>query len=148
MITRVLEANQIRSMGMFSFAGDRIVNGIANTNRRRFLEGHTIDAETVLDCLRRLGKVEGYGEATDTVVKEAVLTFIEEGDKQLEQIDFTHEHCCSKIESKTDLVWYPWTMTELDYNNDDCAEWPASKAGYACHEGKTIQNLWDAGIIV
>ena len=133
MSERILQTNEVRAMGMFSFEGDRIVNGIANSFRRRFVQGHPITAEQVQGCLDRLGQIEGYEEATDTVVAEILFAYIQEGDKLVEGVDWTHEHCCNVVPSTSEMVWYPWTKTASSYEEEDFETKVCNNAGQACY---------------
>lgn len=59
------------SYGMFTEAGDTLIDGIVEVAK-----GTNADWSWVLDKLYKLGKTEEYGEATDTMVREAVFDAI------------------------------------------------------------------------
>ena len=59
------------SYGMFTEEGDILVDGIVEVAK-----GTDADWSWVLDKLYKLGETEGFGEATDTMVREAVFDAI------------------------------------------------------------------------
>ena len=59
------------SYGMFTEEGDILVNGIVDVAK-----GTNAPWSSVYDQLETLGKTEGFGEATDTMVREAVFDAI------------------------------------------------------------------------
>ena len=59
------------SYGMFTEEGDILVNGIVDVAK-----GTDADWSWVLDKLYKLGETKGFGEATDTMVREAVFDAI------------------------------------------------------------------------
>ena len=59
------------SYGMFTEEGDILVNGIVDVAK-----GTDADLSWVLDKLYKLGETKGFGEATDTMVREAVFDAI------------------------------------------------------------------------
>ena len=59
------------SYGMFTEEGDILVQGIVDVAK-----GTNADWPWVYEKLEMLGKTEGFGEATDTMVREAVFDAI------------------------------------------------------------------------
>ena len=59
------------SYGMFTEEGDILVNGIVDVAK-----GTDADWPWAYEKLKMLGETEGFGEATDTMVREAVFDAI------------------------------------------------------------------------
>jgi len=67
--------------GMFSCAGDKTVEAVANYFRNRKNNGSVPSDEEVLTALKNIRNIdiEKFGEATDTAVREAVLNYVDDG---------------------------------------------------------------------
>lgn len=63
------------SYGMFTEEGDTLIDGIVKSAK-----GTNADWSSICNKLYKLGETEEFGEATDTMVREAVFDAIGYGD--------------------------------------------------------------------
>ena len=91
--------------GMFSFAGDKTVEAVANYFRNRKNNGSVPSDEEVLTALKNIRNIdiEKFGEATDTAVREAVLNYVDGGIRTVTYAD-------------GDVRNFPPTVTPGDYD--------------------------------
>ena len=91
--------------GMFSFAGDKTVEAVANYFRELKLKGSLPSSDSVITALENLRKVDKkkFGEATDTAVREAVLDYVDDGIRTVTYAD-------------GDVRNFPPTVTPGDYD--------------------------------
>jgi hypothetical protein len=62
------------NFGMFSEAGNALIQGVVLTAKANNLEW-----DQIVDVLYDIGTLDGYEEATDTVVREMVYEAIQNG---------------------------------------------------------------------
>jgi hypothetical protein len=61
-----------KSYGMFTNTGNAMIEGVIMTAKAA-----NMDAQTVVNLLWEISNINGYGEASDTEVREIVLSHLE-----------------------------------------------------------------------
>lgn len=60
-----------KSYGMFTSTGNAMIEGVIMTAKAA-----NMDAQTVVNLLWEISNIKGYGEASDTEVREVVLSHL------------------------------------------------------------------------